>query len=695
MSKALKLVLPFLLIFLYTQTEAVEIETSEGNRIKSSKLELKKDRVKLDTVTLQRDQIRRIMFTQKVKTNMEGYREISPQKLLAMKDSALSIFHNEKTITLLDEGYSRLKQDGTRIFVYHYAGIILKPEAKDLAKLEFGYSPESEHFKIILARTIKKNGKTIYLEPADVKITKPTQGMEFFDQGYTVSATIPEAEVGDIVEYAVLYEVYSPWNSRIYTINWNFAGSDPVYFTHYTVVLPDTSFFKKVLLNADTFQIKLTEKTKDGNKIIDARAWKLHAFHREPLMPDMMDIVPRLVGSNQRDWSYIFKWYKDFQIKRMVVTDTLKNLAESIVKDAKNIDDSIAFIYYWVQQNIRYISIKGAAASGVSGHPAEETLKNGYGDCTDKSILFSTLLRAVGIEAYPVYIRTNDGPMLVKEIPSYYGNHAITQVFYPDGKYRFLDATGRWSRYPYFWSADHGVWAICAQKDSIYFIDVPSPEDFARVYTYKLQLSTDGKVNLRFYSSYTGDYESNLKYYWNYVRKDERKYRMMSMVAQISPRAHLDSFRLINTSDISKPFHILYYATIPGYLEKEGKFYLFNLPDLKERFTFDYVSLSKRDFPLRFSTSEMTSDTYSIKIPKGFSIVSMPKTVYDSTDLWVIHGEYTKSPDHPDIIIYRDVYKRFGRYIPVKRYDEFRKALLEFKSFVSTPLVLEKKGGAK
>ncbi len=694
MGKILKPLFLALMVFSFSRIEAVELETVEGVRIKSQKLELKKNKVKLDTITLTRDKVRRIMFTQKSRLKVEGYREYNPETLMAMRDSAEKVFHNEKSITLLDEAYSRLRDDGTRIFVYHYAGVILKPEAKDLAKLQFGYSPESEHFKVIIGRTIKKNGKVINLSPENIKITKPTQGMEFFDQGYTVSLTIPQAEVGDIVEYAIYYDVYSPWNKKIFTVNWNYASREPVYFTHYKIVLPDTSFFKKILLNADSFDIKVDIIQKDGKKIIDTRSWKLPAFDEEPLMPDLMDIVPRLVGSNQKDWSYIFNWYKDFQLKRMVVTDTLKKLADFIVKDAKTLDDSIALIYYWVQQNIRYISIKGAAASGVSGHPAEETLHNGYGDCTDKSILFSTLLKAVGIEAYPVYIRTNDGPMLVKEIPSYYGNHAITQVFYPDGRYRFLDATGRWSRYPYFWSADHGVWAICAQKDSIYFIDVPPPEDYARIYEYNLKINPDGSMKLKFYSSYTGDYESNLKYYWNYVRPDERKYRIMSMVAQISPGATLDSFKLINTSDISKPFHILYYATIPGYLEKEGNFYLFNLPDLRSRFRFDYISLSHRDYPLRFSTSEMISDSYYIEIPSQFSITSLPKSIYDSTDLWIVRGEYVRT-DNPNIIIYKDVYKRFGRYIPVKRYREFREALLRLKSFVSTPVVLEKKGGRK
>lgn len=685
----------FLTVFLsLSRAEVVEIETFKGTRIKSHKLELKGNKIKLDTLTLRRDQVKRIMFTRKSRLEIEGYTEYTPGTLIAMRDSAINLFHNEKSITLIDEAYSRLREDGTRIFVYHYAGVILKPEAKDIAKLQFGYSPESEHFKVILGRTIKKNGKIINLSPDNIKIIKPTQGMEFFDQGYTVSFTIPQAEVGDIVEYAVYYDVYSPWNKKIFTIDWNYASYVPVYYSHYTIVLPDTSFFKKILLHADTFDIKLSETQKDGKKIIETAAWKVAAFNKEPLMPHLLDLTPRLVGSNQRDWSYIFKWYSDFQVKRMVVTDTLKKLADFIVKNAKNIDDSIALVYYWVQQNIRYISIKGAAASGVSGHPAEETLFNGYGDCTDKSILFSTLLKAIGIEAYPVYIRTNDGPMLVKEIPSYYGNHAITQVFYPDGRYRFLDATGRWSRYPYFWSADHGVWAICAQKDSIYFIDVPPPEDYARIYTYNIKITPQGDMKLRFYSSYTGDYESNLKYYWNYVRPDERKYRMMSMVAQISPGATLDSFKLINTSDISKPFHILYYATIPNYLVKEGAFYLLNLPELKNRFRFDYISLSHREYPLRFSTSEMITDSFYIEIPDSFTIISLPQDIYDSTDLWVVRAEYKKT-HKPNIIIYRDVYKRFGRYIPRERYEEFRNALLKLKTFVATPVVLGKKGGKK
>jgi transglutaminase-like putative cysteine protease len=60
-------------------------------------------------------------------------------------------------------------------------------------------------------------------------------------------------------------------------------------------------------------------------------------------------------------------------------------------------------------------------------HAADDVLDNGYGDCKDKHTLLATMLKAVGIDAWPALIHATR--KLDPEVPSpAQFNHVITVV---------------------------------------------------------------------------------------------------------------------------------------------------------------------------------------------------------------------------------------------------------------------------
>ena len=54
-------------------------------------------------------------------------------------------------------------------------------------------------------------------------------------------------------------------------------------------------------------------------------------------------------------------------------------------------------------RNVRYVSIS-LGVGRYQPHSASDVLQNGYGDCKDKHTLLSAMLRAEGIQSYPVLI---------------------------------------------------------------------------------------------------------------------------------------------------------------------------------------------------------------------------------------------------------------------------------------------------
>ena len=367
--------------------------------------------------------------------------------------------------------------------------------------------------------------------------------------------------------------------------------------------------------------------------------------------------------SNQENWDYLYEWYSEFQNKRMIITPEIRSLKDSIIKGVESPEEKTARLYHWVQKNVRYISIKGSASSGVSGHRAGVTLENGYGDCTDKAILFSTMLEAAGIEAYPVYLHTHPSPRLQKDIPSFWGNHAIVEIFPEDGEPYFLDPVSENSRYPSFARMDHGVYAICAQKKMIDFIDVPPPGDNQRNYSYTVNLSEDGSAMVSFKSHYNGSYETGIRSYWERLNPEEKKMQFQQMAKRSSPGAELLDYGLNNLEDISKPLVLEIKYTVPDFLDSAGDLMLLEMPEIADRYTRRELSLSSRMFDIYYNTSEEVKHDFKFVIPENIELLESPEPITITGERWSYSAEYQVNGD---TMIFSDDWKRSGRVIPVR-----------------------------
>jgi hypothetical protein len=593
-------------------------------------------------------------------------------------------------VVMLDKGINKLFSDGTRNYEYHFRGLILKDSKRSWASFQRQFDQEREKMKIDMARVIKVDGRIIPLDMNKVTITKSKEEGMFFGKHKIIAFSIPEVEVGDIVEYKYTEEIFNPWDKKIFTLGWFFGGSEPVIESYVEIIVPSNSYFNYVIKNGKG--VVVDSSVTDSTKVFAFKKFNTLPPIEEPLMPVTEELVPFLRFSNQKNWNYIFNWYADFQKKRMDVTGEIQHIADSLTKDLTTDKEKTASLYHWIQRNIRYISIKGAASSGVSGHKASETLENGYGDCTDKAILFSTLLKAVNIEAYPVYLHTYPGPELIKEIPSFWGNHAIVEIFPKQGKPYFLDPVSQYFRYPSFATMDHGTDAICAQKARIDFIEVPLPSKNRRTYIYLIEVTSNDSAFVSFQSSYMGSYEAGIRAYWERLTEEEKKKQFEQMAKRVSSNARLIDYNLENLTDIAKPLKMTIKYEVPELLKKQGELYLLKLPELEERYTKNELSLSTRNYDLIYDTSEEIIHTFKILLPGEMKILSLPEKFSQKEK----NAEYTASyMEKGDTLIFKDDWIRKDKKIAVSEYNNYKELCNEVLNYAKRPVITLLRGGKR
>jgi len=141
----------------------------------------------------------------------------------------------------------------------------------------------------------------------------------------------------------------------------------------------------------------------------------------------------------------LYKWYAGLVKKIGNNTTDLKPLVAKITKDAESDLDKIKSIYYWVQDNIRYLAYE-YGIMGFKPEACQDVLENRYGDCKGMANLTKEMLLIAGLDARLTWLGTNDIPYDYSMPSLIVDNHMICAVKHDD-KMIFLDATEKY-KYP-------------------------------------------------------------------------------------------------------------------------------------------------------------------------------------------------------------------------------------------------------
>ncbi len=190
-------------------------------------------------------------------------------------------------------------------------------------------------------------------------------------------------------------------------------------------------------------------KTYVGKKLVSNNSRKkdinfLSPFHSYPFLLFLPKSFKNTNGDNINiisDTKDLFNWYKGLLGDISYDEEFLKPIVNEITTNAKTPIDSIKSIYYWVQENIRYVAFENGLA-GFRPDKADLVYKKKYGDCKGMSNLLYAMLNIAGFDAKLAWIGTKhlifdySTPSLAVD------NHMICYLNYKSTDY-FLDATNQ------------------------------------------------------------------------------------------------------------------------------------------------------------------------------------------------------------------------------------------------------------
>lgn len=680
-------VLVLSLLLLVSVAQAGELRLRDGETVDGKGLRYRSGTFRVGETLLSREKVRSIRFVEG--KAVAGGKALAAEGMTPEALRALAAYSKNwpgvDGVILLDESVHRLRADGSRTIRHHLVAHVLKDERKSWGRRSITFEPGRERVRILVAQAANPDGSHHVLDPKDVKISVPSGGFSHFQKSREMASfVLPGVEKGSVVEITYERDEYRPSTPEFFFPRFGFQSSVPCRLARFVVEGPRELDLKWKTVAVPAKQAEPVVAT-DG----DLRRWTwtmedVPPLIAEPSMPDYWDAAPSVRCSNIADWEPFFAWARKMIAGKVERTPEIEAKAAEIVAGCEGDEAKAAALYHWMQREIRYISVKSSTSSGYAGHAASLTLKNKFGDCIDKAILFASFLQAVGIAARPVIVNTNSSFATDPSLPGWQSNHAITQLVL-GGETRYLDSTASSYRYPSFRRDDQGI--LCFNLDDGRFDPIPLPAPEAHLFGLDFDLVLDdegaGKLTTRYLLN--GAYEASHRGYWKGVKEEERRKVMQRIVAGFSPGARLVDFHVDGEYDLATPLKVGFIATLPDYLSEAGPLRIVELP--KVRRSFGEAGLPKRKYAIEYRSTQHDEVRVRMRWPATrYALHHAPESLRLSTKWADFEGVYEKAG--PGRLDYRQVFRRKVRVVPAADYPAYRDFLTRVARFTEERVFL-------
>lgn len=281
---------------------------------------------------------------------------------------------------------------------------------------------------------LKKNR----LERSQIKLFQREKDMEYFlyDGAYTAQCELEDIRVGDTIEFAYTVNGAHPAKggryAKLFWTDWSF----PVHRVVTRFVYPEQRKLHFLMKNRT---LKPAISSAGGTTEWLAEETAVPARRTDADTPPDYDPNGWLQVSEYESWEAVANW----GLPLFQPETTLSAELQAEVTTLRLIGDPeqrVLTALHLVQEQVRYLGIESGAGSYRPTAPSE-VFRRRFGDCKDKALLLTTLLRQSAMEATPALVSTTNRGTLTEHLPAPDDfDHAIVQVRIGD-QIHWLDPT--------------------------------------------------------------------------------------------------------------------------------------------------------------------------------------------------------------------------------------------------------------
>jgi Transglutaminase-like superfamily len=422
----------------------------------------------------------------------------------------------------------------------------------------------------------------------------------------------------------------------------------------------------------------------------------LPAFQQEPSSPNHALSNPHIICVSKAytqngERKILFESVKDlYGWYSTVCADIGNNPAElkdrvnSLTAGKKTDMEKIESIFYWVQDNIRYIAFENGIM-GFKPDAAQNVLKNKYGDCKGKANLLKEMLKLAGYDARLTWIGTSDLPYDYTLPSLAVDNHMICTVIL-NGKKYFLDGTESFIAINDYAQRIQGK-QVLIEDGKNYILDripdFPAERNKVKKMTH-ISLDND-VIKGTATTEYNGESKIMLEGVYSSIRNEDKTEALSNLLKRGDENVVVSNVLSPDFKERQKPITLNFDFKANNQVKKAGNDIYVVMDWDKDLSGLEFDKDRKNDYEFSYKY-DYTIQT-ELTVPEGYKIDYLPAAFKKTTPDYSFEGSYTNKGKS---ILYNKTILVNKPVLLTSEFEKWNAFIKEINNFYSDQVVLVK-----
>ncbi|HEY0067597.1 MAG TPA: transglutaminase domain-containing protein [Flavisolibacter sp.] len=380
----------------------------------------------------------------------------------------------------------------------------------------------------------------------------------------------------------------------------------------------------------------------------------------------------------------LYGWYSSVCADIGNKPEELKAKVSELTFNKKTDIEKIESIFYWVQDNIRYIAFENGIM-GFRPDAAQNVYNKKYGDCKGKANLLREMLKLAGYDARLTWIGTSDLPYDYSLPALTVDNHMICTVIL-NGKRYFLDGTEDYIALNDYAQRIQGK-QVLIEDGKNYIIDkVPQfPADrnkekkLTKVAIDGVQLSGSSTVE------YNGESKIMAQRVYASIRNDDKKDALSGFLRNGDDNIKVSNIKNSDFNDRQKPLQLSFDFKAEHQVTKAGD-ELYVVMDWEKEFSsLEIPADRKNDY--EFNQKYYLTTQTELALPEGYKVDYLPAAFKKSSPNYSFEGSYVNKGKS---IVYTKTITISKPILKKSEFAEWNSFIAEINKFYNDQVVLKK-----
>ena len=381
----------------------------------------------------------------------------------------------------------------------------------------------------------------------------------------------------------------------------------------------------------------------------------------------------------------LYNWYNFLYKKCVNNPDELKSKVSQLISGKTNDIEKVKSIFYWVQDNIRYIAFEDGLAGFVPA-TAQDVFKTKYGDCKGMANLMTAMLKLAGLNAYMTWIGTRHLPYDYSLPSLCVDNHCISTVEIA-GKEYYLDGTEKYIPFgDYAWRIQ-GKEVLIGKGDKYEVKKIPvQDKDKSKLLTQTVFQLKDNVLTGHIKVTLTGEERTRFHQYYFDLPNDDKK-KMIRRYLEFGNNNLVASN--VKTSDFNNreiPVTIEGDIDLSNYIITEDKEVYAGI-DFFPKDLGGIVPDKDRQQDYALHAAYVMEDETELVLPVGYKVVSLPAAINEKTTDYEVAGSYTLKDNK---IIFKKILSFNSGRIRKADFENWKGFVKKLKDFNSNLILIKK-----